>query len=498
MRLYALFTAAAALLAAAPVLANGDPVAFQSALLRSGNPTPRTIAGIRVVSEWLRIVPHGLRTDVEVRYLLHNASDADCNDIDYGFPVDYIGDGDYRYVGYDYVSEKQQAYGWRDDYICGAAFAVDGRSLPCAASDEVTVKPAEEYLLREYLSDEEAALGDSALIARYGGEIVGVRPAESRRWFYTRFSVGRGAYAELSVRYSIMNPRTVALRDVNSLFGQWAGGAGSRFVYDFTPAAHWGDGRAGSLSVEVDMSDLRRFGDAASTAAFSGLPLRREGDVWRFDAVNFDFASAENFWMEWRYDDWSLCGLYELPAAELLRRRIDPSEYTVETTAAARYPAANLSDLNPGTACVVERDAEGRAEITVRFARPAEVAGVLFFNGYMKSAGTYARNSRVDRMRVEVLRENGAVQIVESDWRSGEWRCLGLAPDGFGFERLWAYADKIELTPIVEHEVDWYADKTYGVIGGSVGVVSVTFAVESVVAGTHCDDLCVSEIMLFR
>ncbi|MDE6857204.1 MAG: hypothetical protein K2J33_00485 [Alistipes sp.] len=498
MRLSALFTAAAALLAAAPVLANGDPVAFQSALLRSGNPTPRTVSEIRVVSERLRIVPHGLYTDVEVRYLLHNASAAGCDDIDYGFPVDYIGDGGYRYVHYDEVSEKQQAYGWRDDYIRRVAFALNGRSLPCAASDEVTVKPAEEYILREYLSDEEAALSDSALIARYGDEIVGAIPKESRRWFYTRFSVDGGAYAELEVRYSIANPRMVALGAVNSLFGQWDRGLGSRFVYDFTPAAHWGDGRAGSLTVEIDMSDLCRLDDAVPAVVFSGLPLRRDGCVWRYAAADFDFASAESFDIGWDYGDLRRCGLYELPVAELLRRRIDPAEYSVETSADARYPASNLSDLNPGTACVVERDAEGRAEITVRFAQPVEVAGVLFFNGYMKSTGTYARNSRVDRMRVEVLRENGSVQTVESDWRSGVWRCMGLTPDGFDFERLWAYADKITLTPIVEYGIDWYADKTYGIIGESSGVASITFSIESVAAGTHFDDLCVSEIMLFR
>jgi len=237
--------------------------------------------------------------------------------------------------------------------------------------------------------------------------------------------------------------------------------------------------------------------DIAETVSFSGLPLQRDGRVRRCCVSDFRFADAERFAVAWDFDDWRRHELCELPVAELLGRRIDPSEYSVHAAAAANYPASNLCDLNPGTACAVERDAACRAAITVRFGRPAEVAGVLFFNGYMKSAETWSRHSRVDRMRITVRRENGAEQTVVSDYGSKVWLCHGFMPAGFGFEGLWSYADKISITPVVEYGVDWYADKTYGVMGSSVKVSEIRFDIESVAEGARYDDLCISEIVLF-
>lgn len=529
------------LAAAATARANGDPVAFQSALLRSGNPAPRDIADIRVVSERLRIVPHGLRTDVEVSYLLHNLSDTDYEAIDYGFPVDYLGSGPYHYIDHDAISEKQQGAGWRDDCIRSVSFLLDGRGLPVQASDEIITKAAEKYVLRECLDDEEAALSDSTLIARYGDEVLGSWPCESRRWFYTRFSIGRGAFARLEVRYSLANPRTVPLQQVNSIFGQWGNYDWQWFVYDFTPAAHWGDGTIGSLSVEVDLTQLGEECDPASFA-FEGLALRRDGSdaCWRYSETNFRPGRAEPFRIDWCRPQRRLfeqAAIYELPIEELLRRRIDPSQYTIATEAAPNYPAANLSDLNPGTACVIGCDtagsgrtrgdaaagttgktdagmtgktgktdaaadatdsaAGGHAILTIRFDRPTEIAGILLFNGYQKTPETWARNSRIGSMEVRVVRENGAEQLLESEWQSGKWCCRNTPPARFTTEGLWACAEKLTVTPVDEYGLDWYADKTYGMMGSSVKVTEIRFTVDSVVAGTHYADLCLSEIVLF-
>lgn len=516
------------LAAAAAARANGDPVAFQSALLRSGNPVPRDIADIRIVSEHLRIVPHGLRTDVEVSYLLHNGSDTDYEEIDYGFPVDYIGSGPYHYIGHDEISEKQQGAGWRDDCIRSVSFMLNGTGLPALASDELITKAAETYILREFFDDDEAALSDSVLIARYGDEVLGSRPCESRRWFYTRFSICRGAFARLEVRYSLANPRTVPLQHVNSIFGQWSNCDGQQFVYDFTPAAHWGDGTIGSLSVEVDPTQLGEEYDPASFA-FEGLALRCDGGdaCWRYSETDFRPGRAEPFSISWRRPERRLFGkaaIYELPIEELLRCRIDPSEYTIATAAAPNYPAANLSDLNPGTACVIgcaagsgrtQADAAGTtgradtaneaansasargATLTIRFNRPTEVAGILLFNGYQKTPETWARNSRIGSMEVRIMRENGAEQLLESEYRDGKWRCSNTPPARFTTEGLWACAEKLTVTPVDEYGLDWYADKTYGMMGSSVKVTEIRITVDSIVAGTHYADLCLSEIVLF-
>lgn len=536
MTLHSILCSIGLLAAAATVRANGDPVAFQSALLRSGHPAPRDIADIRIVSERLRIVPRGLSTDVEVRYLLHNFSDRDYDDIDYGFPVDYLGSGPYHYIAHDPISESQQGVGWRDDCIRSVSFSLDGLPLPVHASEEIVTKAAEKYVLREFLDEEEAALSDSLLTARYGDEIIDSRPCESRRWFYTRFSIGRGAFALLEVRYSLANPRTVSLQAVNSIFGQWSNSDSQQFVYDFGPAKHWGDGTIGSFSAEFDPSQLGAEFDPGA-CMFEGLTLQRdESDAcWRCSATNFRPGDAAPLRISWCRPEkriFEASAIYELPLGELLRRRIDPSEYTIAVQADPDYPAANLSDLNPGTACVVVRGAEaghpsqtaaagiantagttdtasaeagsdsgtgseGQATLTIRFDRPTEVAGILLFNGYLKTPETWVRNSRIGSMEVCVVRENGGEQRLESEWRSGTWLCRNTPPARFTTEGLWACAEKLTVTPVDEYGMDWYADKTWGMMGSSVKVTEIRFTVQHVIAGTHYDDLCLSEIVLF-
>ena len=71
--------------------ANGDPVIGFSSVTRSCNPIPRTIKDVAIVREKLVIqlgIPY---TTVTVDYTLKNNSAKEIKDIDYGFPIDYVG-----------------------------------------------------------------------------------------------------------------------------------------------------------------------------------------------------------------------------------------------------------------------------------------------------------------------------------------------------------------------------------------------------------------------
>lgn len=81
------------LLSITAAFANGDPVMQYSSLIGSSNPAPREITDIQILREELYIHPEKY-SQIVVKYLLYNGSDKDYTDIDYGFPVDYLGGGE--------------------------------------------------------------------------------------------------------------------------------------------------------------------------------------------------------------------------------------------------------------------------------------------------------------------------------------------------------------------------------------------------------------------
>lgn len=474
--------------------ANGDPVAYRSAVIRASNPEPMTVAEVQLISEQLTIEPLAEYTRVTARYLLRNASDRDFERIDYGFPVDWIGEAEgFRYIGADRYTESVRGSGWRDDCIRNVAFFRNGSALPCAASEAAVIREAASAVCRDDLPPEDDVLTDDELVAKYGEEVCDTTPAESRRWFYTYFPIGRGETVELEVTYALGHSISVPLYSLEDLFAcynPWE----EAFRYDFTPSAHWGDGTVGDFTVEVVLPH-RAISDRGDShgddyCLWEGLPLQRRGDRLCYHATNFRLAEAEPLRLHWQRFDGN--GIYPLPVSGLLNRRIDPSQYEIDVRTKPDYPAALLSDLNPGTACVIESPM-----LVVRFREPTEVRGVLLFNGYMKSAQTYERNSRIRRMTCRVTLACGEVRTVETAWKSGVYTCADVVPDDFSFERLFAYAEKIgamEPTHGLFDTDEWDPEAERFI---PAKVREISFGIDELVPGSKYADLCVSEIMFF-
>ena len=105
------------LVVGASLCANGDPVAERSALTLARTPVAVHVPEVQLLDERCRFTLHATRTDVEVRYLLHNRSQQDFRSLPYGFPVDWFGEGRVHWESRDIWSESLIERGWRDSYV---------------------------------------------------------------------------------------------------------------------------------------------------------------------------------------------------------------------------------------------------------------------------------------------------------------------------------------------------------------------------------------------
>lgn len=252
--------AAACLMSGIAVLANGDPVVEFSSINRVANPEPLSISEISITREIVNISHIGSYNCFDVTYTFKNESDKNFPEINYGFPIDYtVADEHeiYQLTDADQYSESMVETGWNKGLIKDVAFTFNGKSLPFHSSKE-SVRQA-GFSIENY--------GDEADTTY----IAGI----NRRWYYTTFAIGPNSEATFNVRYTVYANSSIALGDDYSNFsyyaqkfedGEYTGPVvsfASRYftdnfiiLYDFTPAQHFGDGKAYPTYLNIDLSNL--------------------------------------------------------------------------------------------------------------------------------------------------------------------------------------------------------------------------------------------------
>lgn len=508
-RALAVIIAAAAAAIPEPAAANGDPVSRLSAVMRVSNPEPRDIAEIRINAERLFISPRGRYTDVTVEYTLENTSDKDFQDIDYGFPIDYYGEGD-AHIYDNGISESAYMGGWSPRNIRNVTFSIDGRALPYTLSDAAVIT-AEQPLVHEV---------DNVEI-----ETREYSPAVCRRWAYTSFDIGPRATAGLKVTYSVLNSYGVPLYRSSHLPEQYNihSDIAFYFRYDFSPAAHWGDGRIRLFSVEVDTSAVT-VSDDSRHIRFYGLPLEyTEGNRLTYRTTDFDLTAAEPLEMEFS------CR-FSAEAADLLARRVAPDKYSVEVPSALKkHAAANLSDMRPESCCTMQAD--GDRTIRLKFKRPTAVKAVAVLCGCRKNETAYrscARPKTITRRAKPVRQEVMEVRHEYTDGyddgtgKAAEWtepvydytnrndteyasveflheiEVNDIAPSESGSRGLLESAVFIAVAPAAVDGVmtGWTpSQEAYDLIPP---VEEIALTVTDTYKGTQSDDICISEIIVFE
>ncbi len=484
-----LITLLAFLALASSLFANGDPVATISALTLSRNPVGVHVPEVQLKDEHLTITPIGRYTLVRVEYLLLNNSTKDFVDLPYGFPIDYYRQGSERWALTDGISERVAEVGWRDDYVTEVVFTLNGIQLPFQISADSLLRAGKPLLTpAEAAKDKNGDLFETRLDS-IGYALYEYESDLLRRWYYTRLNIPAGQAVRLVVQYLVENSCTVSLSEQDALLSQPYGGC--QFAYDFSPAAYWGNGKAETFDVLLNTSQVRFYHNFIDTTSNipEGLPMRRlRGGRWHYEARNFDLAKAEplsfNYWFE------------NEPAhlTDLFNHRIALSRYTVEVSGTdPKYPAANLSDLDPSTATVLRSGKGDSLYITIHFKQPTKVKTILFYNGYCKDAATWHNNSRVASMMVynpsgdhydpffyeyyKALPEK-----MVPHYNKGPKPLRTAMPDSFTWQGLTDAAEIIHIS-------DYY---------GNPPLTEICFSIATATRGAKYDDLCISEIILLE
>lgn len=483
-----IITLLAFLALASSLFANGDPVATISALTLSRNPVGVHVPEVQLKDEHLTVTPIGRYTLVRVEYLLYNNSNKGFSNLPYGFPIDYYRQGSERWALTDGISERVAEVGWRNDYVTEVVFTLNGIQLPFQVSADSLLKAG-----RSLLTPDEAAKDKDGDLFETRLEDIGYALYEYesdllRRWYYTRLNIPAGQAVKLVVQYRVENRCTVSLSEQDAQLSLPYGGC--HFVYDFSPAAYWGNGKAETFDVLLNTSHVRfthNFIDTTSNLP-EGLPMRRlKGGRWHYEARNFDLAKAEplsfNYWIENN----------SARLTDLFNHRIAPDRYTVEVSGSdPKYPAANLSDLDLATAAVLRPIKDDSLFVTIRFKQPTKVKTIVFYNGYCKSAATWRANSRVASMMVydPISRRdpffyqsyNTTPEKMVPHYKNGPKPLRTAMPDSFTWQGLTDAAEIIHLS-------DYY---------GNSPLTELHFSIAATAKGSKYDDLCISEIILLE
>ena len=475
--------------------ANGDPVAVFSALTLSRNPVGLHVPDVQLKDEHLTVIPLGRYTLVRVEYLLYNTGKHDYSHLAYGFPVDYYRQGNERWAALNSITEDVCEVGWRDDYLSDICFSLDGRQLPFQASADTLLRKGRPLLTpEENAADTTGELFESRLMALLDTSALFEYESDlMRRWFYTYLDIPAGKAVHLTVQYRIENTSTVPLQHKSLPLGFPEVNIFASFVYDFSPAAYWGNGRAETINVRIDgrQIGLNHSDETPETHNIYGLPVSACGDhQFCFTARDFDLAKAEPLRVSFLYED------HVDRITDLFNHRIPPSMYTVEVSGSApKYPAANLSDFDLSTATVLRPDKNDSLHIVIRFKKPLPLKTVVFYNGYCKNPTVWRNNSRVDRMMVDALIGDDTYHLFckyhnPSPQSFRGWQYLPQSlrtdiPDDFTWQGLTAAAEIMHL-PIY-----YYGDE-------DITVTEVHFSIASVRPGDKSPDLCISEIILLQ
>ena len=461
--------------------ANGDPVISYSANIRSCNPVPLKVTEVQVIREDLEISVSLPYSAVRVAYRLKNNSNKPIH-VDYGFPVDFSGKADAPegFEGDD-MSEDLYETGIANRAVRGIKFQLDGAELPWTRADEV-VKTGEVYV------DDET------------GETVEIQV--NRRWTYTVLDIPAGETVVLQVDYEVLSNWSTGLGSLKSSPLSRYFPSGGDFSYDFSPAQHWGNGKADTFSCTLHCDALPSpfFNEFSPTLNTDAPFVRFDKTTWTCNAANFKFAEAGQmtFYFSKDYEE---SAPYPYWGNPLVDCAVPAAAYTVKVSGAqANYPAANMTDGNLATAWVATGNGVG-ATIDIDFAKPRRVSDLGFYNGYHKSASLWAANSRVKRVLLEVTRADGyrdePVEVDVSDWDARSYTLRDDPVPHFGDLSLLTITNLPRQLYGREKGVDEDGIILFDEVPFESEAVShIRLTILSVTPGTKYQDLCISDIVV--
>lgn len=462
------FSISALMLLLMPVslYANGDPVAQHCALTLSKAPVARQIPEIQIEKENLDIHLDDGFSRITVDYVLHNMTGKRFRNIQYGFPVDWEGDGPAHWEG-DGWTESLYEKGWSDDYVTDFSFRLGSEQLVAKCSADTLIKPAftagDWHRINGYPNWKEESLNfESVLYSEILCEYEWEGTVEDslildypvyRRWYYTVFTVKPHETVTLHVEYTLKHQykRRYYVEECEFVkgFSIWDGkevwsGAYNHFIYDYSPAAAWGDGTTKEMNLTVhypDSTTVRNYSD-------------------------FDYASEEPLKL-----GYSTRINISHDVESVKKHRLAPSRYRIVQGENDERSYKELSDLDGRTGLLLEPSDSGDYKLSIILDSCIKVTGLVIMNGDCRDSLSWVSNGRAEKMMVSRLVRGGYYQKVRwtFDYAETVWTrkyvegehypapCRQNAPEDYSWDGLICSAEKINMGRRIWPD-GWYVD----------------------------------------
>lgn len=388
------------------ILANGDPVVNYSALALTCTPEPRRIPEIQLVSEDLVIELGCPMSCVKVKYVLQNTSDKHFDRIDYGFPIDWFGDGEAQILGATFYTMASQEFGWRDSYVQSVRFEIDDQDMPWKCSKDTLLREGLLNKLKDY-GDEEM---DSLLELYHYKEQIGFCETQKihniyRKWYYTSFGFEPKQTRTLTVEYQIAVGYEMYDGWAYSVFKECVDenqkdpeyyGADCRLTYDFRPAAYWGNGKAKDMRVSISSS-------AQFPIEINGLSMRKDNSsTWIHASKDFDFDKSDPLTITYH----TVVRKSE-DIEDLRMRKLNEDQFRI---IAKGIDLHYMTDYDLKTAGQILPDADGEYWILIQTDGDVDLCGLLIYPGDCSSRERYLQTAHWKSIQIRYEEEYRTVE----------------------------------------------------------------------------------------
>jgi hypothetical protein len=405
--------------------------------------SPISVSDISLQNELLLIKLEGNYSHVTVLYKLKNNGEA--RSVKYGFPVDwdfsdFMGNED---DDQDYSSRLPQFSIYDGD-----------RFLPFEEKTDAGYL-CEKILHGNWNNDE--TRNDSIKLVR--------------KWQITELKFSKGESKEITVNYIVKN-NFLDWATSKSCFVNYST---RTFIYDFTPASKWGNGKAGELKVIIDAADMVNNYDTCIVKGIEGI--KNMGNKYIYESNDADLAKLNNFRIEYTYN---VTGRSKEIEEQLLNRNfhisLNASSVLPEGKKGINYSERCLSDFNFSTAWAEGEKGNGINQyIDIIPVKACFIGGIAFINGYTKDESAYYNNNRIKTLRITVYNDENKVDTSLS-------KVVTLEDKSYYQINRDNFAKMLTI-------VDDYGD-------GFQLIKKIRLTIEDVYPGRKYNDTCISELFI--
>lgn len=417
------------------VYANGGPV-DGSSVLSAGEVRFLNMPSVELAKERLHIEIEGDYCFVKVEYTLKNTSLQEIENVEYGFPIDYIRN--------DYDEE----FALNDSDIKELRFVFNGKELSSKTRDEFDLVSSERI---------------------FEGNVQEI--TSKRKWFFTTFSIKSKETVSLLVSYRIRSGFTdfATSKSFFTYFGEKA------LYWDFCPAQYWGNGTINDFEV---MITAKNGSIDPGTLKTQGLPFIEKGGAYHYRSNSFNLKDAEPLLLTYMNTGGNMADF--IRSTNLIHTNL-PVKIKASSSQ-KNYPAKQAFDGNYATTWVPEKNGIGEwIELSVD--TPFSLGALLIVGGYTKSKEIYYANNRLKKIKVEYIK--GAHYDERSD-ENGEF--IIDFPDAPFPENVPSFL-YLSLSQKPSFATD-FGDMSFGILK------KMRITILEVYRGEKYNDTCISEILL--